>query len=556
MKTLFLYTRKVISEDEYSPRVAFSLHLALGDKTTGTITALNHNSGVLFAKATSNEDGTLNAKCLDDVFVAYDYDSKDEYKIYYMRTDESGKADRKEGCQCYVTTKDFIHYSEPVPVKNPVRRPLATSAEPDWWVDDALPEGAIFQDYLEIEDDLAALLVKKLTTPVNVANIVPESITASAPEDIKAVKAVAKYSDGSECEKRVDWKLEGIDFSKSGEVTVSGKIHQEHFPFPLFENRADPCVFKWKDKFYFIATTDEDGNHTTYVREADTISGLKDAEPVCILDSKTYDYIGGLLWAPEFHEIDGRLYIFMAATKGEFFCEESRILTLKEGGSPINPKDWSAPERIVKADGSELCEEGKVISLDMTCFEWEGEMYVVWSQRQFLPVDQGAWLLMAKLNREQPWKLASEPVVLTKPEYSFENNHTYVVEGPFALMRDNMLYLTYSGAAVDATYVVSMMTIEKGKDLMKPENWRKNNYPILCARSTPGEYGTGHNAYVTDDDGTVYNTYHARPGIDGPRSTGIRRVHFGFDGEPILDMHEEEDLVPELANVSMKVKLN
>lgn len=555
MKTLFLYTRKVISEDEYSPRVACSLHLAIGDEKTGEITPLNHNSGVLFAKATSNSDGTLNAKCLDDAFVG-GKSSNSEYIIYYMRTNEKGEPDKKEGCQCYVTTKDFIHYSDPVPVDKPVLRVHENLAEPCRWFDDDLPEGAIFQDYLEIEDDLAELLVKKLTTPVNISNIVPESITVSSPEDIEAVKTVAKYSDGSECEKRVDWNLEGIDFSKPGEYMVAGTIHQEHFPFPLFENRADPCVFKWEDKFYFIATTDEDGNHTTYVREADTISGLKDAKPVCILDSKKYDYIGGLLWAPEFHEIGGRLYIFMAATKGEFFCEESRILTLREGGSPINPDDWSAPVRIVRADGSELCEEGKVISLDMTCFEWDSELYVVWSQRQFLPVDQGAWLLMAKLNREKPWMLATDPVVLTKPEYSFENNHTFVVEGPFALMRDDMLYLTYSGAAVDATYVVSMMTIKKGMDLMEPENWRKNNYPILCARSTPGEYGTGHNAYVTDDDGTIYNTYHARPGISGPRSTGIRRVHFGFDGEPILDMHEEEDLVPALSEVSMRVIIN
>ena len=67
-------------------------------------------------------------------------------------------------------------------------------------------------------------------------------------------------------------------------------------------------------------------------------------------------------------------------------------MKLRSGGNPACAADWSEPRRVVRRDGSELCEAGKVISLDMTCFKIQGEYYVVWSQRQFLPVDQGAWL--------------------------------------------------------------------------------------------------------------------------------------------------------------------
>ena len=45
----------------------------------------------------------------------------------------------------------------------------------------------------------------------------------------------------------------------------------------------------------------------------------------------------------------------------------------------------------------------------------------------------------------------------------------------------------------------------------------------------------------------------AKPGVDGPRSSGLRRVHFGADGYPILEMTEEKDLAPELTEVSMEV---
>ena len=97
--------------------------------------------------------------------------------------------------------------------------------------------------------------------------------------------------------------------------------------------------------------------------------------------------------------------------------------------------------------------------------------------------------------------------------------------------------------------MVSYLEIEKCKDLLNPANWRKNNYPILTSRSVPGEFGTGHNAYVEDEDGNIWNTYHARPGVDGVRSSGVRRVHFDIDDAPVLDLTAQMDLKEEFRNV-------
>ena len=94
------------------------------------------------------------------------------------------------------------------------------------------------------------------------------------------------------------------------------------------------------------------------------------------------------------------------------------------------------------------------------------------------------------------------------------------------------------------------MCIEAGKDLLDVSNWFRNPYPVFTSRSVDGEFGTGHNAYVTDEYGDIWNTYHARPGVEGVRSSGIRRVHFDIDGVPRLDMTEEMDLAPELADIS------
>ena len=65
--------------------------------------------------------------------------------------------------------------------------------------------------------------------------------------------------------------------------------------------------------------------------------------------------------------------------------------------------------------------------------------------------------LYRKLNPDKPEQLLTKPVILSKPEYGWANNHTFVDEGPFALQTKEKLYVTFSSAAVDVTYVVDAL---------------------------------------------------------------------------------------------------
>lgn len=552
MKRLWCYTREPIDEVYYDPRLAFSMHLLLEED--GELTVLNHNSGVLFAKATENEDGSLNPRSILYPFLRQMEDGS--YEILALRALADGEPDEKcEGKVLVFTTSDFVTYTE-VGLRKPTREYLrflelqkcGTNVEIANRLR-RLPEGAHLGNSIKISEELAQYLKNKFVTPQHIETIFPEQVIARSEEELRGISAKKVFSDGTTARAVVDWDLEGVDFSVPGRKKIAGVIHQDCFSFPVARNHADPCIGKWNGKYYFIATFDGDHEHTMYIREADSIPELIQAKENLILDSTSYEGIGGLLWAPELHIIGGRLCILHAATPDPFFEEESRIMILKDGGNPIVKEDWEAPRRIVRADGSDICEAGKVITLDMTHFVWEGEDYVIWSQREFLPKDLGAWLYFAKLNPEEPWKLASEPILLTKPEYGWENNHTFVVEGPFALKREDTLYVTYSAAAVDTSYVVGLLTLQKGQDILDASSWKKTNYPILTSRSVPGEYGTGHNAYVEDENGDIWNTYHARPGVDAPRCSGIRQVHFDVDGQPILDMTEEHLVNPALRHV-------
>ncbi len=560
MPSLLSYTRQPIDNVYYDPRLAYSLHLAVSASNNQEFTPLNHNSGVLFAKATENPDGSLTPKTIKAPIIFADPENPGQYAVAALRFGGDGEDDPESTNKAYLfKTKDFLEYSDPTEITLPhYEEIVAANATPQAELQAAAKgiEGAVPQNIIEISDEVYQRLTKKLGNRVNTEIRLPQDVTVATPEDLSAIKATAVYSDGTTATKKIDWDFSSIDFTKTGTQTARGRVHQEHFEFPMARHRADPDMCKWNGKYYFIATNDADDNHTLYIREADSIQGLVNAPETLLLDSTTYEGIGGLLWAPEFHEINGRLYIFHACTPGEFFWEESHIMCLKEGGDPMNRNDWSRPKRVCKADGSNICEAGKEITLDMTCFLWEGEYYVIWSQRQFLPKDLGAWLYIAKLNPAEPWKLASEPVVLSKPDYGWANNHTFVDEGPFALLRDDRLFITFSSAAVDTSYVVGLLQIKKGQDLLNRANWKKTGFPLLTSRSMEGEFGTGHNAYVIDDDGEIWNTYHARPGTDAPRSSGVRRVHFDIDGEPVLDLIEEKDLLDSLKDVELKVTVS
>jgi len=589
------YTRMPQEEQIYAPKLAYSMHLAYSEDGK-YFKDLNHNSGVLFAKATDNENGTLNAKSMKNPYIFYMADGT--FGVVAVRIEPDGGDDKQsKGKVLLFTSSDLLQYKELglIDLKGDIyvndvscQYDEEKKAYIIRWSDDngnyyknfitdirslvgtSVPEkaevfaiepvyagieGIVHRNVISVSQEVAHRLVCRLTVPTNIKIEVPKSVAVTSEEDLKNVKASAIYSDGTTDTKLVDWDTTGVEWDKPGAYHITGTVHQDHYVFPIAINRADPCIAKWNGKYYFIATNDADWNHTLYMREADTISGLVNSKEVLILDSNTYEGIGGLLWAPEFHVIEDDLYIYHGATPGEFFHEECHVMKLRKGGNPMCAADWSRPQRVVKKDGTYLCEAGKTISLDMTNFDINGEYYVAWSQRQFLPVDLGAWVYIAKIDPKEPWKLTTDPVLLTKPDYGWANNHVFVDEGPFALIRDGKLFLTFASALVDATYVVGLLTADKDADLVNPESWTKTNYPLLTSRSMPGEYGPGHNAYVVDDNGTVWNTYHARAGVEGPRSSGIRRVHFDIDGYPVLDLPEYKDLNKAIAKVTIDIIL-
>ena len=372
--------------------------------------------------------------------------------------------------------------------------------------------------------------------------------TALTDEDLDA-SATLTYNDGSTAQRKIVWdadSLKKVDYSKAGSYEITGKIKQTSYP--VLNGRADPTVYQYNGKYYFIATGETQNQSQVCIREADTPIELFTTAQ----DHELIPNVRKPRWAPELHELNGKLYIYLAI--GDAWNKvQSSIMELKEGGDPKNKSDWKEPVTVKKKDGSILYDNG--ITLDMTYFEIDGVSYYCWAQREISSRGNGTSdLWIATVDPKDPYKITSDPVCILRTQYGWDRISTTVDEGPYAIERNGKIYMTFSGAATDNTYCVGLLTAEKGADLLKPESWKQTGYPILDSESVPGELGPGHSAFTIDEDGNDLFVYHMRPN-GGTRSATARRVHWAADGTPVLDMTLDREVKPEFRTVKGTIEV-
>ena len=569
---LLAYTRG--ARDDYSEFLGHSVHFALRDDSCERIAPLYHYYGKLYAKCGFNSENGIVSKGVRDIEI---YRIDGEYvitagEIVRERAGNGSFPWHDTGSFVRWTTGDFIAFSEPEVTKERwtdserAEKECASSVScAEDRGEGSGPESVESAVSIPVSEKIGERLLHASRSIAFESAALPDAVTVSTREELENIAVAVTYTDGSVHRKHVNWDLNGIDFTKPGRYTVSGRVAVRHFRFPV-ENRpwADPVITWYKGKYYFIATNDADGNTSFEIREADTPEALFAAgvRRRVILSAETTVY-KNTFWAPEFHIVGGKMRIFCALTIGTGFDPQCHVMTLRDGGDMLNPSDWSSPVRCVMPDGRNLNEnplgDGKNgITLDMNCFEAGGRSYAVWSYRTWTGTDSGSMLMIAEIDPAMPWKLLTYPRLLTRPVYGWENNNgTDNNEGPYALVTGGRVYLTYSGGdARGQTYVVGILTADAEDDLCDVSNWKIPDAPALASNSVPGEYGCGHNAFFVDEYGDTYITYH---GVTAPGSRaigpGIRRVHFAADGTPVLDMSNEQDLPQGKEDVRLTVNV-
>ncbi|MCA0755803.1 family 43 glycosylhydrolase [Paenibacillus sp. N4] len=304
---------------------------------------------------------------------------------------------------------------------------------------------------------------------------------------------------------------------------------------PMILQRADPWVYKHDDGFYYFTASVPEYDRIE-VRRASTIAGLAEAEPDVAWRKHASGMMSANIWAPEIHFIDGKWYIYFAAartTETNDGLFDHRMFVLENASANPLEGEW-----VEKGQIKTMWES---FALDATTFEHRGTRYLVWAQKD-PDITGNSNLYIAPM--ANPWTLAADGVMLTKPEYDWEVIGFLVNEGAAVVKRGGRIFISYSGSATNHHYCMGLLEASEEADLMDPASWTKSPQPVLKTDEAIGLFGPGHNSFTKSEDGRDdILVFHARtykeivgdPLYDPNRHTFVRKLQWSADGKPIFE---------------------
>lgn len=306
---------------------------------------------------------------------------------------------------------------------------------------------------------------------------------------------------------------------------------------PFIEQRADPYVYKAADGTYYF-TASVPAYDRIVLRSAPTLLGLQNAQEVTIWTKHETGPQSCHVWAPEIHFLDGKWYVYYAASEVDDPWKLRPYVLECTGDNPMQDP-WVELGMMQAADGDLFSFQD--FSLDGTVLCHKGEKYFVWAEK----VGVGKKISNLYIARmETPWKLATDQVLLTTPDYDWERVGFWVNEGPAFFKHGERIYMTYSASETGACYCMGMLSIGVDEDLLDPRAWKKERHPVLATDEEKGIFGPGHNSFVRTEDGSrLVCVYHARPYCeivgnplyDPNRHAMLLEVAFDHQGAPVFD---------------------
>lgn len=316
---------------------------------------------------------------------------------------------------------------------------------------------------------------------------------------------------------------------------------------PFIPERADPYIVKGDGCYYFTASYPafgdaEHGYDRIVLRKSETVSGLAAAEEITVWKAHEEGIMARHIWAPELHCIKGKWYIFFAAGDKDNVWNIRPYVLACEGDEPVRDS-WTEKGKMQSTQEDSVSFNS--FSLDMTYFEHKGKHYLIWAE-----IIGDSSLFMAEINPDEPWRLTSKPILLTKPEYDWEKVRFRVNEGPSVIKNNDKIIVFFSASGTGSEYCMGMLYMNTEDDPMNTDSWTKVSEPILSTEDLIGESGPGHNSVVTDEEGRLLLVYHARPSshfeekcgtyTDDPlydpcRHARIRLLSFDENGMPIIE---------------------
>ncbi|MFI9012307.1 family 43 glycosylhydrolase [Actinosynnema sp. NPDC053489] len=190
------------------------------------------------------------------------------------------------------------------------------------------------------------------------------------------------------------------------------------------------------------------------------------------------------MWAPEFHLLNGRWYLYYVA--GQNVADHNptqRLHVLESSGTdPMGPRTFKAD-----LDGT--------WELDPSILQHDGELYPMGSA-----MDGTQSLTITPL--ANPYTISGARRTISRPTPAWESRTGAVNEGAEPLYHNGKTMIAYSaGACWGPDYELGLLTLT-GTDPLDRSHWTKSPNPVFQRNDGNGVYAPGHNRFFKSPDGT------------------------------------------------------
>jgi len=296
----------------------------------------------------------------------------------------------------------------------------------------------------------------------------------------------------------------------------------KHAPL-LFTNPlgsgADPFVVQHDGSYLLVRSS----GSSVRIDKADRLEDIHSSDPasttITAWTAPAGTNYSHEIWAPELHQIEGKWYIYVAASDGNNETHRMYVLE-RDHPDPFGPYTFKG----------KIADSTDRWAIDGTVLQWQDKLYFVWSGWPgTVNVQQN--LYIAEMS--SPWTISSRRVLISSPSAAWERHGLPINEGPEALIHEGRLHIIYSGSGFwRHEYALGRLTYDGTGSLLEAANWGKAPAPVF--KQAGNIVGTGHASFTKSPDGTQdWIVYHAhRDPSNSARDILMQPFTYFADGTP------------------------
>jgi GH43 family beta-xylosidase len=316
-------------------------------------------------------------------------------------------------------------------------------------------------------------------------------------------------------------------------IGSTGLWAQETFTNPLLDYGPDPYSTYHNGYYYYTHTM----QNRLVLWKTKNLADLKNAESKTIWTAPKDTEYSAEIWAPEFHFIDGKWYVYFAADNGVNDTHRMYVLE-NDSENPFEDK-WIFKGKIAATTDK--------WAIDGNVFRFKKQLYMIWSGWEGDTNGQQN-IYIAKM--KTPTEIDGERVKISSPVNPWELHGTLnddvnppqvnVNEGPQFLTNKNKVFIVFSASACWTDYYSLGLLTFTGKDnLLDASAWVKADKPILEQSVKNKVYAPGHNSFFKSPNGKEdWILYHANSnpgeGCGEKRSPRMQQIKWDKKGLPVI----------------------